>query len=162
MSIDEIPTHNNIPAQGRVGVGMGMNAPGAMGMNNNPVYPNVLGQQYHPQSQGQVGYNPKQWGKANTQGNGPMLPQDDPMGLGGFNSHQHIARMGTQQEFPQTAQQQTGMPDMSHMSAEDQKLFAAFYAQKNSGQLQPQGGNNLFGPGNNNNNPGPNPNYPGM
>ena len=55
------------------------------------------------------------------------------------------------------------MPNMGHLSSEDQKLFAAWYAEKNSVPAQQQqGGNNLFGPGPGNNNNGGNPNYPGM
>ena len=99
MSIDEIPAHNVMPTQGRIGVGTGMNAnqnQGGMGMNSGRGLPNVLGQVYQPQT----GFNPKTFGKSNTQQEqflgGPMLPQNDPMSN---RSHQNIARYPTQQEM---------------------------------------------------------------
>ncbi len=80
MSIDEIPVHNIMPTQGLVGVGMNANQnQGGMGMNPERGLPNVLGQVYQPQG----GYNPKGFGKFNTQSEqyigGPMWPQNDPM-----------------------------------------------------------------------------------
>jgi hypothetical protein len=73
MSIDEIPVHNIMPTQGLVGTGMNPNQnQGGMGMNSGRGLPNVLGQVYQPQG----GYNPKAFGKSNTQSEqyigGPM------------------------------------------------------------------------------------------